>query len=72
MVLTFSIVQSGLATWETGLGMVMVSALLFLILSLFKLREKVVELIPKNIKVGISAGLGVFIIRTALVNGKAD
>ncbi|PNV63253.1 NCS2 family permease [Clostridium sp. chh4-2] len=70
VVLTFSIVQSGLATWETGLGMVMVSALLFLILSLFKLREKVVELIPKNIKVGISAGLGVFIIRTALVNAK--
>ena len=70
VVLTFSIVQAGLATWETGLGMVMISALLFLILSLFNLREKVVALIPKNIKVGISAGLGVFIIRTALVNAK--
>lgn len=70
VVLTFSIVQSGLASWETGLGMVMISALLFLILSLFNLREKVVALIPKNIKVGISAGLGVFIIRTALVNAK--
>lgn len=70
VVLTFSIVQSGLATWETGLGMVMISALLFLFLSLFNLREKVVELIPKNIKIGISAGLGVFIIRTALVNAR--
>lgn len=48
--------------------MSMISAILFLVLSLFKIREKIVELIPKNIKIGISAGLGIFIIRTALVN----
>ena len=68
IVLTYSIVAPGLATWQVGLGMSMISAILFLVLSLFKIREKIVELIPKNIKIGISAGLGIFIIRTALVN----
>jgi AGZA family xanthine/uracil permease-like MFS transporter len=70
IVLSYSIVVPGLATWQVGLGMAMISAILFLILSMFKIREKIVELIPKNIKIGISAGLGIFIIRTALVNAK--
>lgn len=68
VVLTFSIVKAGLATWEVGIGMAMISALIFFVLSVFNLRESVVALIPRNIKVGISAGLGIFIIRTALVN----
>ena len=70
IVLTDSIVVPGLADWKVGLGMSMISAILFLVLSLFKIREKIVELIPKNIKIGISAGLGIFIIRTALVNAR--
>lgn len=70
IVLTYSIVVPGLADWKVGLGMSMISAILFLVLSLFKIREKIVELIPKNIKIGISAGLGIFIIRTALVNAR--
>lgn len=63
-----AIVLPGLASWQTALGMVLISGIIFLLLSLFRLREQIVALIPKNIKIGISAGLGVFIIRTALVN----
>ncbi|MDO5551079.1 MAG: NCS2 family permease [Lachnospiraceae bacterium] len=62
------IVLPGLASWQTALGMVLISGTIFLLLSLFRLREQIVVMIPKNIKIGISAGLGVFIIRTALVN----
>lgn len=62
------IVLQGLASWQTALGMVLISGTIFLLLSLFRLREQIVVMIPKNIKIGISAGLGVFIIRTALVN----
>lgn len=62
------IVLQGLASWQTALGMVLISGMIFLLLSLFRLREQIVVMIPKNIKIGISAGLGVFIIRTALVN----
>lgn len=63
-----AIVLPGFASWQTALGMVLISGILFLLLSLFRLREQIVMLIPKNIKIGISAGLGVFIIRTALIN----
>lgn len=65
-----AIVLPGLASWQTALGMVLISGIIFLLLSLFRIREQIVALIPKNIKIGISAGLGVFIIRTALVNAK--
>lgn len=63
-----AIVLPGLASWQTALGMVLISGIIFLLLSLFRIREQIVALIPKNIKIGISAGLGVFIIRTALIN----
>ena len=36
IVLTYSIVVPGLADWKVGLGMSMISAILFLVLSLFK------------------------------------
>ena len=67
-VMAYSIVQPGLATWEVALGMSMISAIIFFLLSVFNIRGKVVEVIPKNLKIGISAGLGLFIIRTAIVN----
>lgn len=67
-VMAYSIVQAGIATWQVALGMSMISAIIFLLLSIFNVRGKVVEIIPKNIKIGISAGLGLFIIRTAIVN----
>ncbi len=67
-VMAYSIVQPGIATWEVALGMSMISAIIFLLLSIFNISGKVVEVIPKNLKIGISAGLGLFIIRTAIVN----
>jgi len=38
------------------------------LLSVLKVREKVVEAIPKVLKVGTSAGVGIFLIRLSLVN----
>ena len=69
-VLAKSIVLAGIASWQVGLGMVFISGTVFLLLSIFGVRELIVKLIPKDIKIGISAGLGLFIIRTALVNAK--
>lgn len=65
-VLANSIVLAGIASWQVGLGMVFISGTVFLLLSIFGVRELIVKLIPKDIKIGISAGLGLFIIRTAL------
>lgn len=70
VVVATGIVLPHLGTWQQALGMVLIEGIIFLVLSLFNIREKIVEVIPKNIKIGISAGLGMFIIRTALSNAK--
>ncbi len=63
IVLTYSIVVPGLADWKVGLGMSMISAILFLVLSLFKIRgKKIVELILKISRLALVQGLGIFII----------
>ena len=40
---------------------VFVEGVVFLLLSLFKFREKIINAIPSNLKYGISAGIGLFI-----------
>ena len=47
--------------WQTALGAVFISGLLFLILSIFKFREAVFDSIPDSLKYAISGGIGAFI-----------
>jgi len=54
--------------WETALGVVFLSGLLFLILTLIGLRRKLVEAIPPSLISGISVGIGLFITFIGLKN----
>ena len=47
--------------WKVALAAVLVEGIIFIILSLFKLRESIVNAIPANLKYGITAGIGLFI-----------
>lgn len=47
--------------WKIALTAILVEGVLFIILSLFKFRETMVNSIPLNLKYGISAGIGLFI-----------
>ena len=47
--------------WKIALTAVLVEGIIFIILSLFKFREKLVNSIPANLKYGITAGIGLFI-----------
>ena len=47
--------------WQQALGLVVTSGLLFLLLGLFGLRERIVALVPDGLKNAIAAGIGVFI-----------
>ncbi|MBQ6474808.1 MAG: NCS2 family permease [Clostridia bacterium] len=67
-VLAYTVVAGGLASWEVGMGMFFISGVIFVLLSIFKVREKVVEFIPKVLKVGIGSCVGIFLIRLSLVN----
>ncbi|MDD2418543.1 MAG: NCS2 family permease, partial [Oscillospiraceae bacterium] len=47
--------------WKVALTAILVEGIIFIILSLFKFRETLVNSIPTNLKFGITAGIGLFI-----------
>jgi adenine/guanine/hypoxanthine permease len=55
--------------WPAALGMVFYSGLIFLALSVTGLRKKIVEAIPLELKLAITAGIGFFIAFIGLKNG---
>lgn len=58
---TFSVVIGMGISWEVALTAVFVEGLIFILLSLFKVREAVVDAIPINLKYAVTAGIGLFI-----------
>jgi len=58
---TFGVVKGMGYTWQVGLGAVFISGVLFFILSITKVREWVVDAIPRSQKLAISAGIGFFL-----------
>jgi AGZA family xanthine/uracil permease-like MFS transporter len=47
--------------WEKALGAVFISGMLFLLLSLFGFREKLIDGIPDSLKEAIAVGIGLFV-----------
>ncbi|MCE9679076.1 NCS2 family permease [Shewanella sp. AS1] len=58
---TYTVVGEMGYTWETALGAVFLSGVCFLVLSLVKIREWVVNTIPMSLRLGIAAGIGLFL-----------
>ena len=58
---TYGVVKGMGHTWETALGAVFLSGVLFLIVSATPLREWVINAIPKSLKLAIAAGIGLFL-----------
>src|SRR6202162_2958786 len=65
---TYSIVLGRGVPWQTALGVVFLSGLLFLILTLTNVREQIVNGIPNCLKYGTAAGIGLFIAFIGLRN----
>jgi AGZA family xanthine/uracil permease-like MFS transporter len=55
-------------TWETALGAVFLSGILFFLVSVTHLREWVINSIPKSLKLAIAAGIGLFLAIIGLKN----
>ena len=58
---TYSLVLGEKISWETALGIVFLSGVLFLILTSLGIRKKLVEAIPKSMIFSITVGIGIFI-----------
>ena len=52
--------------WKVALTAILFEGIIFIILSFFKFRETLVNKVPKNLKLGISAGIGLFITMVGL------
>lgn len=57
----YSVVLGMGIPWATALGAVFWSGIIFLLLSVFNIRTFIVQAIPKPIRFGVAAGIGLFI-----------
>lgn len=55
--------------WETALAGVFVASLIFILITIFKLREMIIDAIPADLKYAISGGIGLFIAFLGLNEG---
>ncbi|MFZ4681315.1 MAG: NCS2 family permease [Terrimicrobiaceae bacterium] len=55
--------------WPSALGLVFINGVIFLLLSVTGVREKILNAIPLELKIAISAGIGLFIAFIGLQNG---
>ncbi len=58
---TYGVVLGMGYAWQTALGAVFLSGCIFILLSLFKIREIIINSIPDSIKQGVVAGIGAFL-----------
>lgn len=55
-------------TWQVAIGVIFISGVLFLILNLFGVREKILDAVSSNMRNAIAVGIGLFIAFIGLQN----
>ncbi len=66
----FTVVLGMGIPWQQALAGVFVSGLIFFLLTLFKIRETIINAIPHSLKMAVGAGIGLFIALIGLLNAK--
>ncbi|XKE43885.1 NCS2 family permease [Halomonas organivorans] len=65
---TYGVVLGMGYSWEAALGAVFLSGFTFFLLSVFRIREWIINSIPMSLRLGIAAGIGLFLAMIALKN----
>ncbi|TPH18484.1 NCS2 family permease [Litorilituus lipolyticus] len=65
---TYTVVLDMGYSWQVALGGVFISGIVFILLSLFSIREWIINSIPHALRSGIAAGIGLFLALIALKN----
>src|SRR5262245_14649720 len=66
----FTVVLTMKYSWQQALAAVFCSGVIFFLISVFRVREYIVNAIPRNLKLAISAGVGLFLGIIALEESK--
>ncbi|MDD4515190.1 NCS2 family permease [Massilibacteroides sp.] len=64
----FTLVQGMGYSWQAALAAIFLEGIIFILISLFNIREKIVNSIPLNLRYSISVGIGMFIAFIGLKN----
>ena len=65
---TYAIVLGQGVAWQTALGAVFISGIVFVILSVTNVRTMIVRAIPKSLRYAVAAGIGLFLTVIGLTN----
>ena len=66
---TFTVVLGQGINWQVALGAVFISGICLILLTLLRFREVIINSIPDDLKIGIAAGIGLFITFIGFVQG---
>ena len=66
---TYTVCLGMKVKWQTALAAVLVASILFILLTIFKVREMIIDAIPADIKYAITAGIGLLIAFIGLQGG---
>jgi adenine/guanine/hypoxanthine permease len=66
----FTVVLAYKYTWQQALAAVFCSGVIFFLISVFRIRQYVIESIPRNLKFAVAAGVGLFLGIIALEESK--
>ncbi|MBV8790687.1 MAG: NCS2 family permease [Pseudolabrys sp.] len=66
----FTVVLTYKYTWQQALAAVFCSGVIFFLISVFRIRQYVIDSIPNNLKLAVSAGVGLFLGIIALEEAK--
>lgn len=69
---TFYVCKTVGLNWETALGAVFVSGLVFFVLTVTKLRQMIIDAVPMSLKSATVVGIGMFIAFVGLQKLKSD
>lgn len=56
-------------TWQQGLAAVFISGIIFILITVTSIREKIIECLPNNLKLAITGGIGLFVALIGLKSG---
>ena len=67
-IFAYTVVGQMGVSWQTALAMVFITGVVFIVLSLCRLREKIVAGFPREIRLGLQCGIGFFIAYLGMQN----
>ncbi|BBH53784.1 NCS2 family permease [Fluviispira sanaruensis] len=66
--IAYSLIIGEKIPWPTALGIIFWSSFIFILISVFPIRQKIVEALPNNMKHAMSCGIGLFLAFIGLKN----